>query len=562
MTGTLLDRRFFLAACSGAGLGSPLLAGALWAASGGGERELSAEMLAAAARVAGLEFEPEDVERMLAGVRSNIAMYAELRALAIDQSVPPPLYFNPAIPGQVFETERRPFRLGPRGDAARPAQLEELACWPLTQLSRLIETRRLGSLELTRMYLERLKRHDAALNCVVTLTEELALEQASRADHEIARGEYRGPLHGIPWGVKDLLATRGYRTTWGFEAYRGQVIDMDATVVRRLEEAGAVLVAKLATGEIARGDIWFGGQTKNPWNPDQGAGGSSAGPAAATAAGLVGFSIGTDTTGSILGPSRNCGITGLRPTFGRVSRHGAMPVCWSLDRVGPMCRSAEDCAVVFDAIHGPDNQDLAVVDRPFNYDGSARLPALRVGYLDEAFDSSDPERANDRATLDALRELGCELAPVRLPAHAVMDELQMLLVDEAAAFDELLASGDIRYFNQDLDDPEDMLMRIARLVPAVEYLQINRRRMLLMTDLAKLFDDIDVLAAPHRGSPVLAATSLTGHPAVSVPNGLDPSGMPTGILLVGRLYAEATLLMLTRGLEAVPGHEPRRPPLA
>lgn len=557
-----LDRRTFVAACSAAGLGSAIAAGKLWAAVDASDGELTPAMVADAARVAGLDIDEAQAARMLNGVRANLDMYASHRALAIDQFVPPPLYFNPAVPGQVFETLRRPFRQGPRPDVRRPDNLEDVAYWPVTSLSQLLRTRQAGSLELTRMYLDRLRRHNTVLNCVVTLTEELALEQASRADHEIARGEYRGPLHGIPWGIKDLLATRRYRTTWGYEAYRDQVIDLDATVVRRLEDAGAVLVAKLATGEIARGDIWFGGQTKNPWNPDRGAGGSSAGPASATAAGLVGFSIGTDTTGSILGPARNCGITGLRPTFGRVSRHGTMPVCWSLDKVGPMCRSAEDCGLVFDAIHGPDGQDLAVVDRPFNFDGMADLPALTVGYLDEAFVDTDGERVNDRATLDALGDLGCTLRPVRLPTHADMDELQMLLVDEAAAFDELLASGDIRYFNQDLDDPEDLLMRVARLVPAVEYLQINRRRMLMMIEMAKLFDEVDVVVAPHRGSPLIAATSLTGHPAVNVPNGLDAGGMPTGILLVGRLYAEATLLMLARRLESMPGHEPRHPLLA
>jgi len=557
-----LDRRSFVAACTAAGLGSSVAAARLWAAVNENEGELTPQMLENAARVAGLDIGATQAEKMLAGVRSNLAMYAELRALAIDQLVPPPLYFNPSVPGQAFETQRRPFRPGPRPDVTRPDNLEDVAYWPVTSLSRLLQTRQVGSLELTRMYLERLRRHNPVLNCVVTLTEELALEQASRADHEMARGEYRGPLHGIPWGVKDLLATRRYRTTWGFEPYRDQQIDLDATVIRRLEDAGAVLVAKLATGEIARGDIWFGGQTKNPWNPERGAGGSSAGPASATAAGLVGFSIGTDTTGSILGPSRNCGIAGLRPTFGRVSRHGTMPVCWSLDRIGPMCRSAEDCAIVFDAVHGPDGQDLAVVDRPFNFDGAAGLPALTVGYLDEAFDNSDPQRANDRATLDALAGLGCVLKPAHLPAHSDMDELQLLLVDEAAAFDELLASGDIRYFNQDLDDPEDLLMRVARLVPAVEYVQINRRRMLLMIEMAKLFEEVDVIVAPHRGSPLIAATSLTGHPAVSIPNGLDADGMPTGILLVGRVYDEATLLMLARRLESLPGHEPRQPLLA
>ena len=372
------------------------------------------------------------------------------------------------------------------------------------------------------------------------------MEQAAQADREIAVGNYRGALHGIPWGVKDVIAKRGYRTTWGSEAYREQTLDLDATVVARLEEAGAVLLAKLATGEIARGDRWFDKQTRNPWKTDEGSGGSSAGPASATAAGLVGFSIGTDTTGSILGPSKTCGISGLRPTFGRVSRHGVMPVCWSLDKVGPICRSVEDCAIVFEAIRGPDNLDLAVVDMPFNWDGNRSLENLRVGCLQDAF--GDDTDANDTATLESLRNLGVELRPLRLPEHAGMDALQMLLVDEAAAFDELIQSGRVDLLIQDREEPEDMLMRVARLLPAVEYVQIHRLRMLMMQGMEKALRNIDVYVAPHGGSSNTSATSLTGHPAISVPNGFDDDGKPTGILFVGKLYGEAELMTVAQGL--------------
>jgi len=341
---------------------------------------------------------------------------------------------------------------------------------------------------------------------------------------------------------------------------------MDATVVERLEKAGAVLIAKLSTGEIARGDSWLGIQTRNPWQPDEGSGGSSAGPASATAAGLVGFSIGTDTTGSILGPSRTCGITGLRPTFGRVSRHGVMPVCWSLDKVGPMCRSVEDCAIVFNAIYGPDGQDLAVADRPFNWNGNSGIGNLRVGYLNAVLERDvEVEEvaalANDQETLVRLRDMGVTLTEVALPLHADMDVLQMLLVDEAAAFDELVHNGNISKFRQDIEEPEDMLMRIARLFPAVEYVQINRQRMLLMQGMAQLFADIDVLVAPFSGSPVQDATSLTGHPAVAVQNGFDGEGKPTGIQFIGQLYGEAKALLLAMAYQDASGFHLRHPHL-
>ncbi len=543
-TSVQLRRRAFLAWCGSVGVGSSLFPGALWAQSAGATAAITSDMIAAAAQLAGLRISEVDREEMVAGINANLASYEALRELHLDQNVPPPLYFNPAVPGQTFSNERKPFARGARSRVMRPANLEDIAFWPVTDLSQLIESRQVSSEELTHMYLDRIKRHDPVLHCVITLTEELAIEQAAQADREIAAGNYRGPLHGIPWGAKDVIAKRGYRTTWGSEAYRDQTVDLDATVVSRLEEAGAVLVAKLSTGEIARGDRWFDQQTRNPWKTDEGSGGSSAGPGSATAAGLVGFSLGSDTTGSILGPSRTCGISGLRPTFGRVSRHGVMPVCWSLDKVGPMCRSVEDCAIVFEAIRGPDNRDLAVVDMPFNWDGSQSIGGLRIGYLQEAF--GDDAHANDAATLASLRNMGVDLEPVKLPEHAGMDALQMLLVDEAAAFDELIQTGKVDLLIQDRDEPEDMLMRVARLLPAVEYMQIQRLRMLMMQGMEEALRDIDVYVSPHRGSPNTSATSLTGHPAISVPNGFDEDGKPTGILFVGKLYGEGDLMALAK----------------
>ena len=559
MPGGELRRRAFLGYCGALGLGQTLFPGALWAQADGGAAEITSDMIDSAARLAGLRFSAADRDEMVAGINANLASYEALREIRIDQHVPPPLYFNPAVPGQTFDTRELPFARGPRARVTRPANLEEVAFWPVTDLAQLIESRAVSATELTRMYIARIRRYDPILHSVITLTEDLALEQAAKADEEIAAGEYRGPLHGIPWGAKDVIAKRGYKTTWGSFAYQDQVVDIDATVTARLEEAGAVLVAKLSTGEIARGDRWFGGQTRNPWNVEQGSGGSSAGSGAATAAGLVGFALGSDTTGSILGPARNCGITGLRPSFGRVSRHGVMPVCWSLDKVGPMCRSVEDCALVFEAIRGPDLQDLAVVDMPFNWDGGRPIDDLRVGYLEQSFAESEDPR--DAEVLAALRSMGVDPKPIALPEHAEMDALQMLLVDEAAAFDELIQTGRVDMLIQDREEPEDMLMRVVRLLPAVEYLQIQRRRMLVMQGMERALRDIDVYLAPQGDDVNRRATSLTGHPAVSVPSGFDEDGMPASILFVGKLYGEADLLALAKAYQDANDFHTRHPAL-
>lgn len=553
-----LRRRAFLAWGAGAGLGATLLPGALWAESAAGEVPVTVEMIEQAAQLAGLDFPLAERERMVAGLRANLEAFEASAALPIDQSVAPPLYFDPVVPGTPTDPPRSPLAVARRTDVERPARLEDVAFWSIAELAALIETRQVSCLELTELHLARIERLDGRLNAVVTVTADRARRQAEGLDAELAAGRYRGPLHGIPWGAKDLIALAGHPTTWGFEAYRAQRFQEDATVVRRLDAAGAVHVAKLATGEIARGDFWLGRRTRNPWKPDEGSGGSSAGPGAATAAGLVAFALGTDTLGSIVGPSRTCGITGLRPTFGRVSRHGVMPVCWSLDKVGPMARSAEDCALVFAAIHGADGADLAVKDAPFDWEDAAGVEGLRVGYLASAFEGEiragqRVRRENDLATLAALRDLGVDPRPVELPEHADMDPLQMLLVDESAAFAELLASGDVQYFRQDIDEPEDVLMRVARLFPAVEYVQIQRRRALLMAGMAALFADLDVLIAPFGGSPQQSATSLTGHPSVSVPNGFDEVGRPTGIQFVGRLYGEADVLRLAAAWRAASG---------
>jgi Asp-tRNA(Asn)/Glu-tRNA(Gln) amidotransferase A subunit family amidase len=561
----LAARRRFLAAFAG----SSLLPGVLWARlQESGESVVSERMLADAAHVAGVDFTEEERREIVATVNKNLANYEKTRAVSLPFTVVPPLYFNPVVPGTSAVSPRRSIPKSSRFQVSRPKDLEEIAFWPVTRLAALIESREVSSRELTELYLERLKRYDSRLHCVITLAEDLALEQARRADAEIAAGQYRGPLHGIPWGAKDLIAKRGYKTTGGSEAFRDQVIDMDATVMTRLEVAGSVLVAKLTTGELARGDRWFGGRTRNPWNMEEGSGGSSAGPGSATAAGLVGFSLGTETLGSIVGPSRTCGVTGLRPTYGRVSRHGVMPAAWSLDKVGPICRSAEDCALVLNAISGPDGWDLSLADKPYDWDPGLDVTRLRIGYLAEAFGEERTNEAasqeNDDRALADLRSLGIELVPVSLPEHADMDALMMLLVEEAAALDELTRSGRDELLIKDREEPEAMLLRAHRLVPGVEYFQMSRVRMRLMEGMARLFEKVDAYAAPFftsQGDLNLRATNATGHPGVAVPTGFNAKGMPTSIHLVGKLYGEAELLALAKAYQERTTHHERHPKL-
>src|ERR1043166_9683314 len=441
------DRRSFLAYFSSLGLTSTLFPGVLWARLSEGKPsdarpsevappaltaaapQLTKDMLRDAAAVAGLEFTSEQLDKMLKGVTENTVKLGELRKIEIDNSIAPPLYFNPVLPGMKIDRTRRPFRASAPPRVQRPQNLEDVAFWPVTSLSELVRTRKVTSVELTEMYLARARRHNPKLKCFVTITDDLALREARHADQEIAAGKYRGPLHGIPYGIKDLFAVKGYPTTWGAAPFKDRIIDVDATVVTRLRDAGAVLMGKLATGELALDDIWFAGQTMNPWDTSMGSQGSSAGPGSATAGGLVGFSIGTETLGSILAPSAICGVTGLRPTFGRVSRYGAMALSWSMDKTGPMCRSVEDCALVLNAIQGADNLDLAAVDVPFNWDATLDARKLRVAYLKAAFENTreTPQvEANDRAALDKMRSLGIELAEFKLPENPKLDPSAIL----------------------------------------------------------------------------------------------------------------------------------------
>jgi Asp-tRNA(Asn)/Glu-tRNA(Gln) amidotransferase A subunit family amidase len=568
----MTDRRTFLACCAAVGLG-PALSEGLWARVerqrepvDPDERDVQApvtitsEMVAAAAAVAGLEFSEPERELMLQNLNSTLGAYTALRQVVVPNDVPPALHFSAALPGRrINPAAARPgVRVQP--DVARPAADADLAFLPVTHLAELVRTRRVTSMELTRLYLDRLRRYDPVLHCVATLTEERALAQAAQADREIAAGRYRGPLHGIPWGAKDLLAVPGYPTTWGSAIYRDQVLDATATVVERLDAAGAVLVAKLTLGELALGDVWYGGMTRNPWQPSQGSSGSSAGPGAATAAGLVGFSIGSETLGSIVSPSTRNGVTGLRPTFGRVSRYGAMALSWSMDKVGPMCRSVEDCALVLEAIAGADDRDPTALDLPFVYDPGRPLSTVRVGYLRAAFEADRPGRAHDDRALEALRGLGVRPVEVELPGDIPVGALRIILSAEAAAaFDDITRDRRTDRMVRQQANAWPNLFRAARFIPATDYIQANRVRTLLMRRMEDLFREVDVFITPSFGPNVLLATNLTGHPCVVLPSGFTEEGTPVSTSFIGKLFGESELCTVAHAWQEATGWHRRRP---
>jgi Asp-tRNA(Asn)/Glu-tRNA(Gln) amidotransferase A subunit family amidase len=466
--------------------------------------------------------------------------------------------FDPVPRGRGKSAAGDLLRVSPTSRREMPDNIEELAFWSVRDLAELIRTRRITSTDLTRMYLDRLKRHDDALLCVITITEERALKQAAKADEELAAGKYRGLLHGIPYGAKDLLAVEGYKTTWGAEPYREQFIDETATVIQRLDEAGAVLVAKLTLGALAWGDVWFGGMTRNPWDLEQGSSGSSAGSASATSAGLVAFSIGTETWGSIVSPCTRCGVTGLRPTFGRVSRTGAMALSWSMDKIGPICRTVEDCAIVFDVIRGPDGEDPTLVDAPFRYDFEEDIYSLRIGFLPGDFEQDDWFHDSDSLALETIRGMGIDLIPVELPDYPVYPLGLILSAEAAAAFDELTRSGRDDLLVRQIRNAWPNAFRTARFIPAVEYIQANRIRSMIMCEMEDL--DVDIYIAPSFGENLLL-TNLTGHPCVVLPNGFDEDGHPVSITLIGQPFEEGKLLAFARAYQEKTGHHLKHPPL-
>lgn len=526
----------------------------------GGQR-ITTKDIASAEKIIGLNFSPKERKMMLEDIKDNRSNYKKIRNIPLENRISPPIHFSPLTSGINLKKENNLFNFSPSEEVSLPSNPEELAFYPVTALSQLIKKRKITSTKLTKLYLKRLKKYGPLLKCVITLTEDLALQQAKKADQEIASGYYRGPLHGIPWGAKDLLATKGIKTTWGAEPYKHQKLDKNATVVQRLHEAGAVLVAKLSMGALAMGDIWYGGKTRNPWNLNEGSSGSSAGSAAATAAGLVGFSIGTETWGSIVSPCTRCGATGLRPTFGRVSRFGAMALSWSMDKIGPICRSVEDCALVFNAIYGPDGKDLTVEDYPFNWDPDQGIKDIKVGYLKKSFHRDYDNKKNDQRSLKLLKSLGLELTPVELPELPVNSLSFILFTEAAASFDELTRSNRDDLLVKQEKNSWPNIFRQARLISAVEYIQANRLRMLLMEKMAEKMKNIDVYVAPTFGGNNLLLTNLTGHPAVVVPNGFDQQGHPTSITFIGSLYEEGKVLTVAKAFQDVTDFHQKHPPL-
>lgn len=530
------------------------------------DRPITEDVIRQAEVLLGLRFTPDERRQLLAGQQFFLDLsgyreaYADIRAAAPDQSVMPAIRF---VPGPL-SWDLPQSDMGPVwthvGGVQRPDDLEDVAFWTIPELAELIRTRQVTSTELTRMYLSRLERFDPDLHLVVTLLSEPALEQAARLDGELDAGIYRGPLHGIPYALKDLFAVEGYPTTWGTVPGGFEEMEGTATIAERLEEAGAVLMAKVSLGSLAWGDVWFGGQTRNPWDLQEGSSGSSAGSAAAVSAGLAPFAIGTETLGSIVSPSTRTGVTGLRPTFGRVSRAGGMAVSWSMDKAGPICRAAEDCGMVLDAIRGSDGLDPSAVDAPFNYAPHVDWSEITVGYVTADFEGDDPSARLDRETLDVFRSLGARLVPMELPDRPIDGFILILAAEAAASFDRITMENlDDRLVRQ-MADAWPNVLRTARFIPAAEYIQANRIRAQLGEDMAGLLADIDVYLAPsQRGSNSLV-TNLTGHPTISLPNGFVDPGSPNSITLTGRLYDEATVLAVARAYQAATDFHRRHPP--
>ncbi|HVV01202.1 MAG TPA: amidase [Verrucomicrobiae bacterium] len=516
----------------------------------------------AAEKLFGLDFSDPKLDMMLPGLRAQLRDYLALRKFPLSNSVFPAVQFNPIPLGFHFPYQRERFKIQLPRHVKLPSHREDLAFYSIEQLAVLIRSRQISSEELTRFFLDRLKKQGPRLECVVTLTEDIALEQARRADRELAAGHYRGPLQGIPYGAKDLLAVSGIPTTWGAAPYTNQVFSESATVIQRLEKAGAVLIAKTSMGELAMGETWFGGMTRNPWNIKEGSSGSSAGSCAATSAGLMPFAIGTETYGSIVSPCDRCGVTGLRPTYGRVSRAGAMTLSWSMDKIGPIARTVEDCAIVLHAIYGPDDRDPTVFDVPLDYSPRVSLKTLKIGFLEADFQSETGERkANDEAALAKLKRLGAKLIPVRFPDYPLGNISFVLSTEGAAAFDDLTRSGRDDLLKQQDSGAWPNTFRRRQFVPAVDYLQAQRIRWLLVQDVARLFKEFDIVIAPSLAGKSSLLTNLTGHPCVVVPDGFSTKGTPTSFCFLGRLFEEGKVLAVAKAYQDATGWHLKHPPL-
>ncbi|WP_245846192.1 amidase [Longibacter salinarum] len=588
----MVDRRKFLQACGTLGLSGTLFPGALYAsvreASAGsgkglqngpirspisdGGVEVTAEQVEAAAEIAGLDFSKEESTMIAEELTSALDGYETLREVGLPNSQVPALMFDPRVSGAKIPTSPDPEGVDLSLDSVpRPKSEEDLAFAGLAKLASLLRAQKVSSVELTELFLSRLRQYDDTLEAVITYTEERAMDAARRADEEIDAGDWRGPLHGIPYGAKDLLAIEGYPTTWGAEPYKKQTIDETATVVQKLDEAGAVCIAKLSLGALAWGDVWFGGTTKNPWNVEQGSSGSSAGPGSAVSAGCVPFAIGSETLGSIVSPSTRNGVTGHRPTFGTVSRHGAMALSWTMDKLGPMARSALDCALVYDAIRGIDPEDPFSVEAPFVMNPSSDVSELRVGFLKSAFEEDYDGAEADRKALAVIRDLAGDVVPVEWPeSPPVGPILKTLEVEAAAAFDDLTRNGlDDQMVRQERN-AWPHVFRAARLVPAVEFLQMNRHRAELMKRTHAALKNVDVVVAPTYAGSTLGLTNLTGHPCVCLPNEFatvedapsdSPRRQPRSFTIIGRLYHDADVLRLAHAYQERTDFHTRRPPI-
>ena len=567
-----------------AGLGTTLAPGIVWARmQDAGAASVTIEMLADALKLSGIELSPDDQKAMVEAANQNLQRYEELRKVHIPNDVSPPFHFSAIVPGLTVNRARLPFVLSDAPKTKRPANLEDAAFWPIRDLGELLRTRQVTSLELTDMYLARLHRYNPLLNNVVTFLDDYGRAEAKRADAEIAAGRYKGPLHGIPWGAKDIISVKGFKTTWGSPAFKEQSFDYDASVIELLRDAGAVLIAKLATGELASGDQWFGGQTKNPWNPKEGSSGSSAGPASATAAGCVAFAIGSETSGSILSPSARCGLAGLRPTFGRVSRYGVMALSWTQDRLGPLCRHAEDAAIVMQAIAKPDGRDMSVSDIPFNWNAKLDVKSLRVGIIKESLDDlRAPEAiANTNRAMDVLKSIGVTtLVPMAVPD--VPADVSAIAVEEAVFFDEHWRAGDMKL-------ARNGGRPTGRLVPAVDYLQSQRIRMMMMMKLAEATAHVDayIAASNNTGAPPNEGrgrgagggapagprrpqtptqrhsnmANLACYPAINIPTGFAASGSPTNMTFFAQPFNEMAILALAKAYQDAAGITKQRPRL-
>lgn len=507
--------------------------------------------VAAAERIIGLKLKPSERDSLFGNLKNYSTEYNKMRTFPLDNNMPLSTWQSPLLPGMKFSAKQLPVVWDIPANVVVPRNQNELAFYSIQQLASLIKNKKITSVALTQFFINRIKKYGDTLQCVISITEDIALQQAKQADKEIAAGKYRGPLHGIPYGLKDLFAVKGTKTTWGAEPYKNQTIDEDAFVYTKLKEAGAVLIAKFTLGALAMGDYWYGGRTKNPWNLKRGSSGSSAGSTAATVAGLVPFAIGTETWGSIISPSTNCGATGLRPTFGSISRSGAMALSYSLDKVGPICRSAADAAVVFNYIHGTDGKDQAAVNMPFNYTGKVDFSKLKIAYAKNYFGTADT-LGNEQKVLEVYRKLGAQLIAVDFPDSTVYNFSIMSIIigaECAAQFDDFTRGElDDMMTRQGKNDWPNQF-RSARFIPAVEYINAYRHRYLLMQKVNATIKNYDVFICPTYGGNQVAITNLTGHPALCFPTGFNKNKLPTNITLVGNLYSEATLLAVAKAFQ-------------